>query len=456
MSEGNEEIMRAKARRSDEEVQARRSDEEVQAHRSEEGSGAANQADLRAKARRFDGEDMRAKARRPEGGVQARRADGGGDKPLFRKSLRNANINYRSGWFFVTSQVAHNKSMFGAIVGDKVVLNELGQKVWEYWQGLPEKYPELEIFESVLMPNHFHALIRIHYRATNREHHLGFLMSRFKGGSGYIYGKMRRSGLVEDIGDHLWQFDYWDDLVTSDGEFSAQARYIRENPANWSRDRYGACTSYHYGNLDLLNVPRIAFVVSQGFYASELRPRKIWGRDVRAKARRSDEESVGANQARRSDEEGADVRAKARRSDGEVQARRDDGEGVGRGEGTLSERAASAANTPIIISTFTSAQEREALRRALAKGRRIIQVIPQGIPLEGELSPALAAACREGRALLLSPQPSGSRLNKKVATWCNEYVLRHADEIWVGDISPNGMLHAMIRGLGRSRSPADM
>ena len=430
----------------------------AKARRTDEGGGAANQADMRAKARRSD-----------DWG-QARRSDGGGGKPFFRKSLRNANINYRSGWFFVTSQVAHNKSMFGAIVGDKVVLNELGRKVWEYWQGLPEKYPELEIFESVLMPNHFHALIRIHYRATNREHHLGFLMSRFKGGSGYIYGKMRRSGLVEDIGDHLWQFDYWDDLVTSDGEFSAQARYIRENPANWSRDRYGACTSYHYGNLDLLNVPRIAFVASQGFYASELRPRKIWGRDMRAKARRSDEEGMVANQARRTDEEGvvanqarrtdeegvvanqADMRAKARRFEGE-----DEGdEGVGRGEGTLSERAASAANTPVIISTFTSAQEREALRRALAKGRRIIQVIPQGIPLEGELLPALAVACREGRALLLSPQPSGSRLNKKVATWCNEYVLRHADEIWVGDISPNGMLHAMIRGLGRGKSLAGM
>ena len=253
------------------------------------------------------------------------------------------------------------------------------------------------------MPNHFHALIRIHYRATNREHHLGFLMSRFKGGAGYIYGKMRRAGLVEDIGEHLWQFDYWDDLVTSDDEFAAQAKYIRENPTNWSRDRYGVCTSYHFGNLDLLNGSRIAFVASQGFYASELRPRKIW--EKRAKARRSDVDSASSMQA------------------------------------------ASAANKPIIISTFTSAQEREALRRALSKGKRIIQVIPQGIPLESELSPELSAACREGRALLLSPQQNGSRLNKKVATWCNEYVLRHADEIWVGDISPNGMLHAMIKGL---------
>ena len=376
-------------------------------------------------------EILRAKARRTDEGLganQGRRTD------MFRKSLRNANINYRCGWFFVTSQVAHNKSIFGAIVGEKVVLNDLGQKVWKYWQELPAKYPELEVFESVLMPNHFHALIRIHYRATNREHHLGFLMSRFKGGAGYIYGKMRRAGLVEDIGEHLWQFDYWDDLVTSDGEFAAQAKYIRENPVNWSRDRYGACTSYHYGNLDLLNGPRIAFVASQGFYASELRPRRIWGRqDVRAEARRTDEEGL---------------RAKARRSEeglGANQARRTGGGGAS----SMRAASASAVNNPIIISTFTSAQEREALRRALSKGKRIIQVIPQGIPPEGELLPELAAACREGRALLLSPQQSGSRLNKKVATWCNEYVLRHSDEIWVGDISPNGMLHAMIKGLGK-------
>jgi len=418
MSDAGAEFLRAKARRTDGgglgANQARRTDGgglgANQARRTDEGGLEANQA------RRTDGgdgamtrTDSRAKACRPN---------------MFRKSLRNANINYSSGWFFVTSQVAHNKSIFGAIVGEKVVLNELGQKVWEYWQGLPAKYPELEVFESVLMPNHFHALIRIHYRATNREQHLGFLMSRFKGGAGYIYGKMRRAGLVEDIGEHLWQFDYWDDLVTSDDEFAAQAKYIRENPANWSRDRYGVCTNYHFGNLDLLNGPRIAFVASQGFYASELRPRKIW--EKRAKARLSDECSSGANQA--------DMRAKAHRSN------------LG---GASSMRAASAANTPIIISTFTSAQEREALRRALSKGKRIIQVIPQGIPPESELSPELAAACREGRALLLSPQQSGSRLNKKVATWCNEYVLRHADEIWVGDISPNGMLNAMIKGLGR-------
>ena len=357
--------------------------------------------------------------------------DGGIVPPFRRNSLRNANINYRNGWFFVTFQVAHNKSIFGAIVGERCELNELGRQVEAYWRELPAKYPELELDEFVVMPNHFHAILRIHYRPTNKEHHLGFLLSRFKGGTGYIYGKMRRVGEIEDIGEHLWQFDYWDKIVTSEEQLAAYRRYIRENPKNWSRDRFGVVTRYSYGNMALLNCHRIAFVASQGFWASELKPRLLW-RSSRADARRTDIGDGVDVSARRTDI-GSSVDVSARRTDTGAGAQ-------------ISEPGALAS---AIISTFTSAQEREALRRALAKGRSVIQVMPQGIPPEDDLSPALLAACHEGRALILSPQPPGSRLNKKVATWCNEYVLRHASEIWGGDISPNGMLSSMLKALGR-------
>lgn len=102
-----------------------------------------------------------------------------------------------------------------------------------------------------------------------------------------------------------------------------------------------------------------------------------------------------------------------------------------------------------LISTFTSPQEREVLRRALTKKQSIIHVCPQGIPTE--LSAEQHQALIENRLLFLSPQPSGSRLNKKVATWCNEYVLRHASEIWVGDITPNGMLATMLASLTQDK-----
>ena len=365
----------------------------------------------------------------------------------FHKSLRNPNINYRSGWWSVSIQVAKNKSLFGAIVGEKVVL---------------------------------YALLRIHFAPTNREHHLGFLMSRFKGGTAYIYGKMRRAGEIEDLGEHLWQRDYWDDLVTSENEFKGWQKYIVENPANWSSDRYGACTAYTMGDTELLNRPRIAFVASQGYYASELRPRRIWA----AEAARFDTCGGGASgTAARFDTCGRGASGTAARFEtcgrgaSGTAARFDNGGGgvasgsgdatlseraaSGAGDATLSERAASGAGdatfseraalaAPVLISTFTSAQEREALRRALAKKRPLVAVFPAGLPQESEMPAGLAAAIREGRALAVSPQAPGSRLNKKIATWCNEFLLKNAEEIWIGDISPNGMLAQMLAGLGHA------
>ncbi len=343
-------------------------------------------------------------------------------KAPFRKSLRNSNINYRNGWFFVTTQVAHNKCVFGAIVDDRMVLNALGEAVRSCWLALPTKYPEAELDEFVVMPNHFHGILRIHYRPTNKEHHLGFLMSRFKGATGHTYGVMRAEARIPDIGPHLWQFDYWDDLITGEEEIENQRRYIRNNPANWTRDRYGPCTAYSFGNLALLDAPKLAFVASQGFPAAALAPRR-----ARAKA-------------------GAEAGAEAPLPD--------------------IEEAGFSPQDTAIISTFTSAQEREVLRRALAKGRQVIQVCPSGVPAEvpaeagrsdmekkagrsdigaAGFNPRLLEACREGRALILSPQPPGSCLNKKVATWCNEYVLRHASEVWVGDISPGGLLDTLLK-----------
>ena len=45
--------------------------------------------------------------------------------------LRNPNINYRKGWFFVTFQVARNKTVFGVVADKKLTLNALGCMVHE-------------------------------------------------------------------------------------------------------------------------------------------------------------------------------------------------------------------------------------------------------------------------------------------------------------------------------------
>ena len=312
-----------------------------------------------------------------------------------RKSLRNKNIDYRKGRYFVTIQVALNKYLLGAIVGTQCVLNELGKSVEAELVNLPLRYPELRLGPYVIMPNHVHLIQDISPRDTNKENHLSFLVGRFKGVTTFIYGKLKREGKIPDVGGHLWQFDYWDNLISSEDEFRNYELYIRNNPRNWSRDRWGAVTQYMLGEESLLNCPKRAFVASRGFAASALVPRHV----------------------------------------------------VPSERGTL----VPPTSDLVLISTFTSAQEREVLRRALAKKRPIIHVCPQGIPLEQGLSEAQKLALAEKRLLFISPQSCGSMLNKQVATWCNEYVLRHAVEIWVGDITPNGMLETLIEAVKNER-----
>lgn len=75
--------------------------------------------------------------------------------------LRNPNIDYEQGWFSITVQVAHNKSVFGVIVGEVCELNELGRAVHEAWLSHPAHTPGLYIDEFVVMPNHFHVIVKL-------------------------------------------------------------------------------------------------------------------------------------------------------------------------------------------------------------------------------------------------------------------------------------------------------
>ena len=151
----------------------------------------------------------------------------------FYRHLRNKKIDYSMGRFFVTMQVEHNRSILGTIVGEECILNELGNAVQNELTSLPQKYPELELGAFVVMPNHLHAIFTIKERTTNKKNHLGFLVGRFKGSSTFLYGKLKRAGKAHDIGAHLWQIDYWEDLISSTAELLHYERYIHNNPKNW-------------------------------------------------------------------------------------------------------------------------------------------------------------------------------------------------------------------------------
>ena len=337
-----------------------------------------------------------------------------------RPQLRNGKINYRFGWFFVTFQVFENKSLLGAIVGENCILNELGLAVKGLIETLSKYNPEVYVDCFVVMPNHVHLVLKIDDRPTNEEHHLGKIMRKLKslaareyrimvangkilGGRGAtpsrpkIWGSFSGSGGVTPRAK-LWQDNYWEKIITSHEQLEAIRRYIENNPKRWSTDRFGPVTTFSRGNLALLDEPFVAFVASQGARGDAFVARE-WARHDGLAPR--DLEALG--------ERGCDP--------------------------------------PPVISTFTSPQEREALRRLLAKKRRIIAVYPGGIP--AVLPPAIAESVDAGRMLLLSPVESGTGVNKQRAIWCNEYVIRRAKKVWCGAITPGGTLESILKGVSK-------
>ena len=135
-----------------------------------------------------------------------------------RPMLRNANINYSRGTFFVTVQAAFNKTIFGAIVGEKCVLNELGQAVAESLASLGERYAGVEMDEFVVMPNHVHFIVKIGVAglcarkdgAGAEPRHpelpdLGFVVGHFKSWIAKVYRDMVAQGRAIDVGSTPWQ-----------------------------------------------------------------------------------------------------------------------------------------------------------------------------------------------------------------------------------------------------------
>ena len=78
-----------------------------------------------------------------------------------RPQLRNPNIDYSRGRFFVTFQVHCNKSVLGAIAGGVCNLTPLGEAVSALIGRIPEDEPGALTSGFIVMPNHVHLLVEL-------------------------------------------------------------------------------------------------------------------------------------------------------------------------------------------------------------------------------------------------------------------------------------------------------
>ncbi|MCL2074306.1 MAG: transposase [Marinilabiliaceae bacterium] len=166
-----------------------------------------------------------------------------------RRSFRLKGYDYsKAGFYFVTICCQNNVHRFGTIENGAMILNKYGQIVQMVWNELPQHYPNVQLGEFVVMPNHIHGIIIISYDNIARNVGAGFKPAPTQpapthGLSEIVRGLKTFSArkineLRNSQGEKLWQRNYWENIIRNEQAYQYIANYIINNPANWDNDRF--------------------------------------------------------------------------------------------------------------------------------------------------------------------------------------------------------------------------
>ena len=183
-------------------------------------------------------------------------------------SARLQNWDYGSNAaYFVTICTAGREHYFGDVVDGEMVLSEIGENVKTEWLKTFQMRPDmnLQMNEYVVMPNHFHAIIIIgenefntkkwtergDRRGTERRDAMHCVSttnneSKNKFGAqsknlasiirGFKIGVTKNARQIN--ADFAWQSRFHEHIIRNDESFQKISEYIKNNPTNWSSDKF--------------------------------------------------------------------------------------------------------------------------------------------------------------------------------------------------------------------------
>ena len=217
-----------------------------------------------------------------------------------RKSIRLKGYDYCfPGAYFVTIASWHREYLFGEVFEGKMRLNSFGEIVQSEWLKLTHHFPNMQLGEFIVMPNHIHGIIIIENKSTVGTTRLTsneIVESNSKlvnhKGSEQIVGATRlmvngamesRASTVSELKDNdngsplqkierpkgptsgalgaiigqfksratkriwalpgmnrrpIWQRNYYERIIRNEQEYQQIIQYIEINPIKWVEDEY--------------------------------------------------------------------------------------------------------------------------------------------------------------------------------------------------------------------------
>lgn len=192
-----------------------------------------------------------------------------------RRTLRLKDFDYsQAGAYFVTICTKKHQCLFGEIQQREMQLNAIGRVVSAQWQQLTSRFPDLELGEWVVMPNHIHGILIITGRgeACNGR---GEASLKIKNVDAALFlpdaSPLQSESIIADASPlrptgttpgsvgaiiqnfksvvsrklstqnekrkgSVWQRNYYEHVIRNEGEFNAISDYIITNPQNWEKD----------------------------------------------------------------------------------------------------------------------------------------------------------------------------------------------------------------------------
>lgn len=165
-----------------------------------------------------------------------------------RKQNRLQVYDYsNTGWYYVTICTKDHKNYLGKIENQKMVLNDIGKTVVEYWNNIELLHKNIEIDYYVIMPNHIHGIIIIDdanvgdakfasptfvTKSDDRtKMELCKLIQQFKRAVTLKIKSFNKNSTFR------WQRSFYDRIIRNEKELYNIRNYIDQNPLKWDLEK---------------------------------------------------------------------------------------------------------------------------------------------------------------------------------------------------------------------------
>lgn len=152
-----------------------------------------------------------------------------------REKNRLDGFHYNNWYFFVKKNIEKYQKVFGDVVNEEMVLSKYG-KIVEKQRFWLKKYENVNLYNFIVMPNHFHWIVGIENVGNGRDRSL-----QQKWLSSIIWAfKTTLSKLIHE----LWlqsfkrQKSFYDNIIRNEDNMNRIIEYIELNPYAWENDEY--------------------------------------------------------------------------------------------------------------------------------------------------------------------------------------------------------------------------